>query len=158
MPDICARLTSAMTGAVSICLENMAFMSVDLLPADDDRPAAARCSSATLLVHDPVPDEIRLEMPAEVLSEIACSIYSVSADELSAQQRLDILAEMLNTIVGLFLTDLLPSDQDFRIGLPEVEEDAGTIIEPPQDSWKFKTDYGVFTITHTGKGWDAAAE
>ena len=56
------------------------------------------------------------------------------------------------------MTDLLPSDQDFRIGLPEVEEDTCATFEPPEGSWKFKTDYGAFCITINGTNWSALTE
>ncbi len=157
MADNPVHFTGPLTDAVRICLENMAFMSVEPPSRPEDCRSGQEGYSAVLLVHDPIQAEMQMSMPAAVLGEVAASIYASDAEELTETQRHDILAELLNTIAGLFLAELLPCEQAFRMGLPEVHKGDDHASEPQQGHWFFKTDHGCFCITLSGPGWDALA-
>ena len=132
-------LYQAMITAVSKTLENMVFMeamehfdSAYELPADD-----VVCNS--ILINDPIQGEIKFAMTKTLLRKLTGNIFSLDDDEIEPEQMDDILNELLNTIVGLFMTNLLADNQEYKIGLPEShnekvpEVDASTIV------WKLMT-------------------
>ncbi len=132
-------LYQAMINAVSQTLENMVFMeAMEHFDRAYEIPAAESVWSS-LLINDPVQGEIRLVMGRELLQKLTSHVFGVNPDEVSQAQMDDILNELLNTIVGLFLTNLLADTQQYKMGLPETgageppEIDADTIV------WKLMT-------------------
>lgn len=132
-------LYQSMINAVSKTLENMAFMEVMEhsnrnyeIPADE-----LACNS--ILINDPIQGEITLAMSKSLLLKLTCDLFSIEEGEVEPAQMDDILNELLNTIVGLFMTNLLADNQEYKIGLPELggtdlpEINANTII------WKLMT-------------------
>ncbi|MDX2495277.1 MAG: chemotaxis protein CheX [Desulfuromusa sp.] len=133
-------LYQAMITAVSHTLENMIFMEVREhfdrsyeIPAED-------LGWNRLLVNNPVQAEIRLAMSKTLMKKLTGNIFGIDDDEITQAQLDDTLNELLNTIVGLFLTNLFEGDQEYKMGLPELGEgelpeiDANTIV------WKLMTD------------------
>jgi len=133
-------LYQAMITAASQTLENMVFMEVMEhfdrsyeIPTED-------LAWNSLLVNDPIQGEIRLAMSKTLMKKLTGNIFGIDDDEITQPQMDDILNELLNTIVGLFLTNLLEGDQEYKMGLPELGEgelpeiDANTIV------WKLMTD------------------
>jgi CheY-specific phosphatase CheX len=129
----------AMINAASQTLENMAFTEVmehfDLtyeIPADD-------LAWTSILIHDPVQAEIRLAMPQSLMKNLTSNIFSIAEEEVTEIQMQDILHELLNTIAGLFMTNLLDDNQVYQLGLPETGNgelpatDADTLV------WKLMT-------------------
>ena len=133
-------LYQSMINAVSQTLENMVFMEVmEHFDRSYEIPAEDLVWNS-LLINDPVQGEIRLAMAKTFLEKLTENIFSIDHNEITQPQLDDILNELLNTIVGLFLTNLLEDDQEYKMGLPELgeeelpEHDANTII------WKLMTD------------------
>ncbi|MDA3903473.1 MAG: chemotaxis protein CheX [Desulfuromusa sp.] len=133
-------LYQAMINAVSQTLENMAFMEVMehfdrsyKIPAED-------LIWNSLLINDPVQGEIRLAMSKNLLKKLAGNIFAIADDEITQPQMDDILNELLNTIVGLFLTNLLLDDQEYKMGLPELNEEALPEVDENTIVWKLMTD------------------
>ena len=127
-------LYQAMTQAVSQTLENMAFMEVMEHPDKTFDIPAEELVWASLLVHDPVQGELRLALPQPLLRTLTGNIFGMDEDDVTPEQQNDILNELLNTIAGLFMTNLLASDQKYQLGLPEQgkeelpEPDADTVV------------------------------
>lgn len=132
-------LYQAMINAASQTMENMLFMEVlehfdrgYEIPADD-------LAWTSMLIHDPVQGEVRLAMPRSLLKNLTGNIFAMDEAEVTESQMNDILNELLNTIAGLFMTNLLADDQKYQLGLPELGEgelpevDADTIV------WKLMT-------------------
>lgn len=133
-------LYQSMINAVSQTLENMVFMEVmEHFDRSYEIPAEDLVWNS-LLINDPVQGEIRLAMAKTFLEKLTENIFNIDHNEITQPQLDDILNELLNTIVGLFLTNLLEDDQEYKMGLPELgeeelpENDANTII------WKLMTD------------------
>ena len=133
-------LYQAMITAISQTLENMVFMEVMEhfdrsyeIPADD-------LAWNSLLINDPVQGEIRLAMPKTFLKQLTGNIFSIDDDEITQAQTDDILNELLNTIVGLFLTNLLEDDQEYKMGLPELGEEELPEVDANTIVWKLMTD------------------
>ena len=129
----------AMISAVSQTLENMAFVeAMEHFDSSYEIPEEELVWTS-LLVNDPVQGEIRLAMPKSLLKNLTCNIFGVDVDEVTQAQQDDILNELLNTIVGLFLTNLLADDQEYKMGLPELGEGPLPEIDADTVVWKLMT-------------------
>lgn len=132
-------LYQAMLKAVSQTLENMAFTEAMehydqnyQIPADD-------LVWAYLVVLDPIQGEIRLALPKTALRELTGAVFSLEDAEITQAHMDDILHEVLNTIAGLFMTNLLADNQSFKIGLPEPGEGALPALDADTVCWKMIT-------------------
>ncbi len=144
------NLDQIVVAAVSETLENMAFMEVvhdESLEAE----AADETLTAGLLSHEPVPGELRLTMPHSLLAKVAEAAYALPAESLEEQILKDLLAELLNTVSGRFLTLLLPPDQNYRLGLPEIDGESALLPEAAERSWHFRMDGEPFTLKIRGE-------
>ena len=128
-------LYQAMLNAISQTLENMAFTEANehydpnyTIPADD-------LIWAYLVVLDPLLGEIRLALPKTALKDLTASVFSLEEEEATQVQMDDILHEVLNTIAGLFMTNLLKDNQAFKIGLPESGDGALPADDADTISW-----------------------
>jgi len=66
---------------------------------------------------------MHLNASQELLYQLAENMYAMEREELDDQLINDLLAEILNTIAGLFMTAVLPSDTKFVLGLPKLSEE-----------------------------------
>lgn len=132
-------LYTAMKDAISQTLENMVFMEATEHYDQSYEIPAEDLIWAYLVVQDPVQSEIRLALPKSLLKNLTSSVFSLEDDEVTQAQMDDILHELLNTIVGLFMTNLLEDNQTYKMGLPEPGE--GRLPEVDADTlvWKMMT-------------------
>jgi hypothetical protein len=134
----------AMSLAVTETLENFAFMEV--FPAREEGSATPEGMTAALLIHEPLQGEIRLSLPPALLAAIAQTVFGLPVEGMPVPEPKDLLAELLNTIAGRFLIEMLPPEQAFRIGLPELdpppafEDEACTV-------WNFRADDYLMIVT-----------
>ena len=132
-------LYQAMLTAVSQTLENMAFMEVmEHFNQSYEIPAEDLVWNS-LLINDPVQGEVKLAMPKSLLKKLTGNIFALDDDEITQSQMDDILNELLNTIVGLFLTNLLADDQEYKMGLPESGEGELSDADTEPIIWKLMT-------------------
>ena len=133
-------LYPAMIAAVSKTLENMVFMeAMEHFDRTYEIPPE-EVIWTSLLIHDPVQGEIRLAMQRDVLKKITGNVFALDDEEITQPQMEDILNELLNTIAGLFMTNLLEDDQEYKLGLPELGE--GELPEADETDtivWKLMT-------------------
>jgi chemotaxis protein CheY-P-specific phosphatase CheC len=153
MPEAAPKLQKAMERAVTTTLENMAFMEARALHEDHDCLGASPIYCANLLVLDPIQGELVMLMPEELLKQIAGNIYALPEEELSDRMLADLMSELLNTIAGIFLSALLPSDQTFGMGLPTISRDECHELEPPVERWHFQVDGKPFCFSAGGSAW-----
>ncbi|MCF6267156.1 MAG: chemotaxis protein CheX [Desulfuromusa sp.] len=133
-------LYQAMLTAVSQTLENMVFIEVT---EHFDRSYEIPTEDLTwnsLLVNDPVQGEVRLAMAKTLMKKLTGNIFGIDDEEITPAQMDDILNELLNTIVGLFMTNLLAHDQEYKMGLPELGEGELPEIDENTIVWKLMTD------------------
>ena len=128
-----------MISAVSQTLENMAFMEAmeHFNPKYEIPTDEVVCNS--ILINDPIQGEIKLAMSKSLLLKLTCNLFSLGEDEIDPSQMDDILNELLNTIVGLFMTNLLSDNQEYKIGLPEAEITGLPEIDASTIVWKLMT-------------------
>jgi hypothetical protein len=141
---IVEKIDNAVLRAVTDTLENMAFMEV--FPVLEDLSPGQVEMTAALLFHEPQQGEIRIAMPPALLEKISRTVFGLPAEGAAAPDPKDILAEFLNTIAGRFLIELLPADQPFRIGLPELDPPPAFEADACA-SWHFRADDHLFTIS-----------
>lgn len=129
----------AMINATSQTLENMAFMEVMQhvdtkyeIPEED-------LSWTSILIHDPVQGELKLALPTSSLKSLTGNIFAIDEEEVGEAQMTDILNELLNTIAGLFLTNIVQEDQEYQLGLPELGEGPLPDIDSDTIVWKLMT-------------------
>jgi hypothetical protein len=129
----------AMLSATSQTLENMVFTEVMEHFDQNVEPDLANTAWTSLRIKDPVQGEIRLAMPITLLKTFSGNIFNVAEEELKDSQMNDILNEMVNTLAGLFMTNLLPDDQPYQLGLPEQGTGDLQQEEPENMVWKLMT-------------------
>ena len=100
---------------VSETFEKMGFMEAFVVEARTDLPADILCAS----LHIEVPEKgiMYFLAPRELAWSIAENLYG--ADELSSELVTDMIGELLNTICGKFLSEVIP-DQEFTLSIPQV--------------------------------------
>lgn len=111
------KLKEIITNAVMETLENMAFMEV--IQIDQSASESPDLLRASILVHDPFPWELRLIMPRELAATIAETIYNPGDQQDIDKLLFDVLAELLNTIAGRVMAEVVSHENTFRLGLPE---------------------------------------
>ena len=122
-------LRQAMLFAARQTFENMAFVEVREQAAELSAQSPQDPVWACILINDPLQGEIRLTLPRELLIELAANMFGLETEEVTKGHQQDIIAEILNTLAGLFMTNLLPDDQAYKLGLPE----HGTGESPPTE-------------------------
>lgn len=133
--------------AVSATFENMAFMEVLTL---DESPSLEDVMWTSILVHNPTQGELSLAIPKELLVKITETILGSTQEEVTEKNLKDILAEMLNTIAGRFLSEIIPDDQTFRLGLPVSEQEEYSSTDSAAITWYFTIDETPFSLSASG--------
>jgi hypothetical protein len=141
---IVENIDNAAQRAVTDTLENLAFM--EAFPVPEDISPGQALMTAALLFHEPQQGEIRIAMPPTLLKKISQTVFGLPAEGTAVPEPKDLLAELLNTIAGRFLIELLPADLPFRIGLPELDPPAACGADPCA-IWHFRADDHLFTIS-----------
>lgn len=144
------KFSASMIKATTETLEYMAFLEV--LPASGNvcLPPEEEALSSALLIHDPIQGELRLLMPKTLLGEICETVYAMPQEELADSVPADLLAEILNTIAGRLLDELIP-DETFRLGLPEVKEGWQIFDDSASRIWYFTAEARPFAIIAEGE-------
>ncbi len=93
----------------------------------------------SMLIMDPVQGELHLAMSKALLVKLTAAIFALDVDEVTEDQLHDSLDELLNTIGGLFMSNLLADNQTYRLGLPEFGEGEFPPPEPNSVIWKLMT-------------------
>jgi len=147
---------TAMLDAVRLTFENMAFVEVteQFIEAPLDVPLDS--AWASILIHDPILGELFLILPQNLLTSMAADMFGIEIAEITELQRRDIIAETLNTVAGLFMNNLLPAEQAYRLGLPE----HGSGPHPEMDKealvWNLQIEGIPLRVVANGNGFCAA--
>jgi CheY-specific phosphatase CheX len=112
-------LRSSLSSAITKTLEDMTFDEVEI----DDEPSIVDTSFsdhfwAMLPLESPLSAELVLDASPIYARQLADDIYGGTEAEFSDKTVRDVLAEVLNTVAGSFIKELVPDDQVFEIGLP----------------------------------------
>lgn len=120
MTDSLNRLEAALMSAVAETMENMAFEQVETISGDGEAQLGINRIWSALNIIRPVAGEITIELSADYSSTLTDSLYGSLEGNLNDEVISDALAEILNTVAGRFMTQLIPPAQKFELGLPRV--------------------------------------
>jgi CheY-specific phosphatase CheX len=139
-----------MFDAVRQTLETMAFVEVTEQSEELELELPPEVCWVNILINDPVQGELRLALPQALLSQMTSDMFGIETEEVTENQRQDIIAEILNTLAGLFMTRLLPDDQTYKLGLPEHGE--GPLPEAEEGSivWKLQVEGSPLLLVANG--------
>lgn len=125
--------------AVIDTIEHMAFMEVipsNLMSPYDETTDRVR---AEILINAPFPGELRLILSRTLakhltintcqtervkIKEGRCVLEDINRINIPDDLLEDALGEIINIVTGKLMTDLMPNDQGYEIGLPEIGADA----------------------------------
>lgn len=110
----------AMGAAVHEVFETMAFMEA-MIGQPENAPTAAEPVFYTRLpIYKPNPATVGLVIPQSLALELAGGMMmrdlNMEDDEFVV---MDVLSEIVNTLGGSLLTNLMPHEDSFELGLPE---------------------------------------
>ena len=145
-----SEIYRAMFDAVSTTFENMAFIEIAEQPEESLMPLPEDAAWVSILIHDPLQGEVRLVMPQILLTELTANMFGLESEEVEDSQKNDIIAEVLNTLSGLFMTNLLPDDQTYQLGLPEHGEGAPPEIEEGSIVWNLQVEENPLMLVASG--------
>lgn len=151
MHEVHSRWAPLLSMAMADTLENMAFIEVIPETGETEALPGTDCLGVRLFVHDPVQGEFLLVMPWELINQITQTVLGSDQGEPSEESLFDLLAELLNTVVGRFLSEILPPDQVFRLGVPERCQ--GSTFAPVKDAvtWIFSAEGMAFSLSAAGQ-------
>lgn len=149
MPHQDSTLYKTMLDATRETFENMAFAEIAEQPEELTIELPAEAPWVSILVHDPLQGELKLAMSDTLLTEITSDMFALDKNDVEAAQKKDIIAELLNTLAGLFMTKLLPNDQTYQLGLPE-HGDENMEIEEGSVIWKLQIEEQPLIVVASG--------
>ena len=150
MEDNRLNLRSLFYNAFSKTMEKMAYEEVEF--TDSDRLSADEDEYmwASLSVVEPFSSDISIALPFEFAEELTGAIYGEDMDELSPQDVNDSIAEILNTVAGGFLSEIIPADQEFTLGLPNTGMGTRPETEPGDINISFYVNGHIVKSTISG--------
>lgn len=123
MENLRDLLQDKITAVMEETLENMAFISIEECSAEEAAELDQPQLGVNLLITEPVLFEMHLNTSKELLYQLAENMYAMDREELDEQLINDLLAEILNTVAGLFMSAVLPPETKFALGLPELSDE-----------------------------------
>lgn len=110
---------SALKDAVFKTLEGMAFVDAEVLEEDAVNSIYEGDTLwAVLPILQPFAGEIAVFLSRKGAKILTESLFSTDGEEVASGVEGDVLAEILNTIAGCFLNELLPPEQSFILDVP----------------------------------------
>ncbi len=137
--------TSLMT-ALKKTMEDMAFEEVEFLGCDMVTPVIPEENLwARLAILQPFAGEICIEVSAGYARLVTEALYGEVSEDVTDESVGDALAEILNTIAGVFMKEYTPHDKSFELGLPLIGKGAMTNV--PQKILSLSFDVGGQVLT-----------
>lgn len=149
LKDLKQAIVTVVVGVMDAC-----FIDVELLNPEQTETIDwlnMTALYADILIETPFPAEVRLIMPNALVSYMAKNLYSLEKEPESAILD-DLIGETLNIVAGRLMAILVPPDESFSIGLPELGEDSFL----DTDTFSFAVDFNAedypFWVVVCGQG------
>jgi hypothetical protein len=152
MPHKDTLIYKVMFEAVCETFENMAFVVVEKQSDEIVIEIPTEGAWVSILINNPLQAELRLALPQEVLTTMTSDMFSIDVADVEESQRQDVLAEILNTLAGVFMTKLLPDDQTYQLGLPEHGEGPLPVNEEESLVWNLQIENSPLVLVANGAG------
>lgn len=125
-----ANLMSKLCQTLIEVVADLSFICLLELPGEEPPPNTGQQLQAMIPVHQPYEEKFFLTVEAPLMQEITCNIYGLEAAQLTEEDQIDTLNELLNNIAGKFMQILTPSSIQFELGLPVPHIERTTLSEP----------------------------
>jgi hypothetical protein len=102
--------------------------------------------TVSISVHQPFPGALRLVMPGELVVTIAETLYNPGDPQEIDVILFDVLAELLNTIAGRVLAEVVSHECTFRLGIPETGIESFSENDVPSVQCHFETEGHYFFL------------
>ncbi len=113
---------TAFLSAASSSIEDMTFQPIDEVKDLDEKPDHGEKSFvwSILPIFSPHEGEMLVEIPEDYARNLTQEMFGFEKpEEVSEEMLIDSVAEIVNTIAGKFMTELVPPDQVYTLGLPK---------------------------------------
>ena len=150
------ELNNILQKAVIETIENMAF--VEILPKDKISPYDEHLVRlrVEILVNAPFPGEIRLVFPISLAMIFSQNMYNLDERQITEDLIHDVLGEIINIVAGRLMADIIPSNQTFQLGLPQIGPDAFLETDAASLSMEFDAEDAPFWVILFGDGFQQA--
>lgn len=119
MIDNAELIESSLMTALTKTMEDMAFEEIEFLGRDMVTPVIPEDNLwARLAILQPFEGEICIEVSAGYARLVTEALYGAMPEDITDEAVGDALAEILNTIAGVFMKAYTPHDKSFELGLP----------------------------------------
>jgi len=152
MPHQETAAYKALLDATRQTFETMAFVEVTEQSEEIPPETPTQVAWVSILIHDPLQGELRMALSEGALTSMTADMFGIEIDEVANIQRQDIIAEILNTLAGLFMTNLIPADQTYRLGLPEHGDGPLPSTEDAAIIWNLQIEGEPLLIAAHGNG------
>jgi CheY-specific phosphatase CheX len=145
------QIEAALSAAVALTLEGMAFEVVEL--ADDDRSGCSDGNEAwvALEIMKPYAGQVVVEMPWDYAEIIARALYGELDGAVPRDVIWDALAELSNTLAGRFMLELLGPSSDYTLGFPIAGHGVCPVTEDGSALLSFTGSDYTFRVAVTGQ-------
>ncbi|MCX6640568.1 MAG: chemotaxis protein CheX [bacterium] len=174
MSDISREMEAALVDSVSRTMEDMAFEQIEQLSEADAKaileapqmgnfdgensyaglgeglmclPQSNEQIWAALNLIDPIQGEIIIEVPQGYAAMMTESLFGPADDPYAEDLLRDALAEVLNTLAGLFVKALIPSSREYSLGFPATGTGSSPNLQPGAKTWYFDLSGQIMTVT-----------
>ncbi len=114
------ELKHALTLAITQTMENMTFEEVTTVTNDKVTVVSPPNAVWALLpLKRPYKGNLVLDASSEYSESLVHEVYGFCDEDTLETSINDVLSEVANTIGGRFLSELIPSDEEFELGLPD---------------------------------------
>lgn len=136
-------LQQALQQVTEQTFESLAF----ILPADEGQAFTPDdCLAADIAFSGPCNGQLRLQMPAQMLSSLAANMLGLDEEPSAAQQH-DACGELLNVICGNLLPVMAGAEAIFSVLSPQVPASAPLPPGPPTSHALVCLDEGTVAIS-----------
>lgn len=149
-------LKEIIADAVSQTIESMAFVDISLSSTKTPYDEHLVRLRVEILINAPFPGEIRLVLPVSLAVSFAKNMYNLDEKEVSEEILNDVLGEIINIVAGRIMADILPEDQTFQLGLPQVGQDVFLETEAASLDLEFDAEGFPFWVIMFGDGFHPA--
>ncbi|MFQ5649182.1 MAG: chemotaxis protein CheX [bacterium] len=113
------ELKASLSKAVFDTMENMTFEEVEIIDNEEEVVMSTENLIWSVLpLNKPYAGELVVRVSKDYGKALAEEVLGLMAGEVSDETVTDILAEIANTLAGRFMDNLVPSDEEFQLGLP----------------------------------------
>lgn len=120
MNDQIEHINRGLESAILKTIEEMTFEEVEIVSDNTKEiPDQGEKFWSALPLKKPYSGELILELPLKCARKMAEQLYPNDAENINDEAIHDLIKELLNTIAGRFLNEIVQLDQGFEVGLPK---------------------------------------